>query len=122
MSRTISPGWAKAAGGRAAPGNGEPYSYETAFAVKWLIEQQFKGDRELNFDREKGEVKAPWLSWGPYWWANGENKRNDSFSFKPTDFRENDRMHHSEDGITKMGNQLLQFFKSDSTTRGWFIK
>jgi hypothetical protein len=120
-SRTYA-GWARAAPGRAAPGNSEPYSYETGFAVKWLIADQLKGDPALNYAPEKGEVKAPWLSWGPYLWANGENKRQDGFSFQPTDFRENDRMHHSPDGQKKTGGLLLQFFKTDTTTRSWFVK
>jgi hypothetical protein len=120
-SRTYG-GWAKAAPGKAAPGNSEPYSYETGFAVKWLIEQQLKGDPELNDDPARGAVKAPWLSWGPYLWANGETKRADGFSFQPGDFREEDRMHHSAEGQRKVGNLLLQFFKTDTTTRGWFVK
>jgi hypothetical protein len=120
-SRTYA-GWAKAMPKRSAPGNSEPYSYETGFAVKWLIEQQLKGEATLNFDAASGAVKAPWLSWGPYLWANGETKRQDGFSFKPTDFRDNDRMHHSPDGQKKIGNQLLQFFKSDPTSKGWFLK
>jgi hypothetical protein len=120
-SRTYG-GWAKAAPGRAAPGNSEPYSYETGFAVKWLIEQQLKGDPALNFDPKQGAVKAPWLSWGPYLWANGERPRKDGFHFTPDDFRENDRMHHSPEGQKKCGNLLLQFFKTDRTTRGWFVR
>ena len=90
--------------------------------MKWLIEQQLKGDAELNYDPKKGAVKAPWLSWGPYLWANGAVKRKDGFNFQPSDFRENDRMHHSPQGQAKMGRQLLRFFKTDPTTRGWFVK
>jgi hypothetical protein len=116
-------GWAKAPPGRVGgPGNSEPYSYETGFAVKWLIEQQLQGAAALNFDPRKGAVQAPWLSWGPYLWANGESKRQDGFSFQPSDFRDNDRMHHSPQGQRKMGTALLQFFKNDTTTREWFIK
>jgi hypothetical protein len=103
-------------------GNREPFSYETGFAVKWLIEEQLRGDAALNFDAQKGEVQAPWLSWGPYWWANGDRPRKDGFVFAYDDFRENDRMHHSADGMRKMGGQLLQFFKTDATTKGWFLK
>ena len=117
-------GWAKVPPGSKArqPGNSEPYSYETGFAVKWLIERQLKGDAELNFDKSKGPVQAPWLSWGPYLWANGATKRKDGFSFQKSDFRENDQMHHSEAGMKKMGAELLRFFKTDSTTRPWFVK
>jgi hypothetical protein len=121
-SRTYG-GWAKSPPGRVgAPGNSEPYSYETGFAVKWLIEQQLKGDAELNFDPKKGAIKAPWLSWGPYLWANGEMKRKDGFSFQPSDFRENDRMHHSPEGMKKISTQLVQFFRNDTTTREWFLR
>jgi hypothetical protein len=120
-SRTYG-GWAKAPPGRVGgPGNSEPYSYETGFAVKWLIEQQLNGDPALNFDPKQGAVRAPWLSWGPYLWANGSTPRKDGFHFELSDFRENDRMHHSLQGQAKMGRQLLQFFKTDTTTRGWFV-
>jgi hypothetical protein len=121
-SRTYG-GWAKAPPGRVGgPGNSEPYSYETGFAVKWLIEQQLKGDAELNCDPKQGAVKAPWLSWGPYLWANGEVQRKDGFRFQLSDFTEKDQMHHSPQGQVKIGRQLLQFFKTDTTTRGWFVK
>ena len=62
-------------------GNREPFSYETGYAVKWLIEEQLRGDEALNFDPQKGEVKAPWLSWGSYLWANGDRPRKDGFVF-----------------------------------------
>jgi hypothetical protein len=103
-------------------GNREPFSYETGFAVKWLIEEQMEGGAALNFDPAKGQVKAPWLSWGPYLWANGDRPRNDGFAFDYGDFRENDRMHHSAAGMRKMGDELLKFFKTDETARPWFVK
>jgi len=103
-------------------GNREPFSYETGYAVKWLIEEQIKGESALNFDPQNGEVKAPWLSWGPYLWANGDRPRKDGFVFAYDDYRENDRMHHSAQGTQKMGTQLLNFFKSDATTKEWFLK
>jgi hypothetical protein len=109
-------GWTKGGGNR------EPWSYETGYAVKWLIEEQIAGDPALNFDPSRGEVKAPWLSWGPYLWANGEVPRSDGFSSRKTDYREDDQMHHSQAGMTKMGRLLLDFFKADATTKGWFVK
>lgn len=103
------------------PLNPEPYAYESGFSVKWLIEQQIKGDPALNFDPKKGAVKAPWLSWGPYLWANGSVKRADGFSYQESDFA-NDGTHQSPSGQEKVGKLLLQFFKTDSTTRPWFLK
>ena len=101
--------------------NPEPYAYESGFAVKWLIQEQTKGDPALNFDPKKGEVKVPWLSWGPYLWANGSVKRADGFSYEERDFA-NDGTHQSASGQEKVGKLLLQFFETDSTTRPWFLK
>jgi Cu/Ag efflux protein CusF len=101
------------------PLNPEPVAYESAFAVKWLIERQIKGEADLNFDPKKGEVKAPWLSWGPYLWANGSKKRADGFSYEREDFTK-DGTHHSDAGSAKIGRRMLRFFESDTTTRPWF--
>jgi hypothetical protein len=114
-SRTYG-GWAKT---RLNP---EPYAYESGFSVKWLIEQQIKGDPELNYNPARGEIKAPWLSWGPYLWANGSSKRADGFSYDENDFQEGDRTHESPVGQRKIGEQLLRFFKTDTTSREWFRK
>jgi hypothetical protein len=99
--------------------NPEFYAYESGFSVKWLIERQIKGEADLNYDPKKGEVKAPWLSWGPYLWANGEKKRADGFYYERSDFAD-DGTHHSAAGSEKIGRHMLQFFETDSTTRPWF--
>lgn len=110
-------------GGYATTGlNPEPYAYESAFSVKWLIEQQINGDKSLNFDPARGEVKAPWLSWGPYLWANGSTPRADGFAYEPADFTPKDGTHQSPSGQRKVGQLLLKFFESDSTTKPWFAK
>ena len=57
------------------------------------MERQIKGDPELNFDPNKGAAKAPWLSWGPYLWANGTTPRQDGFYYVEDDLREDDRTH-----------------------------
>ena len=101
--------------------NPEPYAYESGFSVKWLIERQFKGEADLNYDSAKGEVKAPWLSWGPYLWANGTTKRADGFSYDVTDFAA-DGTHHSPAGSEKVARHMLQFFKNDTTTKSWFVR
>ncbi|HEV8606219.1 MAG TPA: hypothetical protein VGQ99_12675 [Tepidisphaeraceae bacterium] len=101
--------------------NPEPFAYESAFSVRWLIEKQLKGDKDLNFDPAAGEVKAPWLSWGPYLWANGTTKRDDGLTYDERDFG-NDGTHPSQSGREKVARQLLDFFKSDSTARPWFLR
>jgi lysophospholipase L1-like esterase len=99
--------------------NPEPYAYESGFSVKWLIEQQIKGDPALNFDPKKGPVRAPWLSWGPYLWANGPTPRADGFTYEESDYGL-DGTHPSRAGVEKIARLMLQFFKSDTTTRPWF--
>jgi hypothetical protein len=119
-SRTYG-GWAIKPGGGEA-GNSEPFSYESGFAVKWLIEQQLRGDPALNFDPLKGSAKARWLSWAAYLWTNGSTPRSDGVFFVYEDFRDNDHMHESPAGQQKVGNLLVQFFKTDPTTKPWFVR
>jgi hypothetical protein len=97
----------------------EPNAYETGFSVKWLIEKQINGDSTLNFDPEKGVVVAPYLSWGPYLWANGTTPRADGLVWFPEDF-EFDCTHPSVSGRQKVGTKLLDFFKGDTTSKPWF--
>jgi hypothetical protein len=114
ISSRIFGGWAKASL------NPEPYAYESNYAAKWLVERQIKGDPDLNFDSNKGAAKAPWLSWGPYLWANGTTPRQDGFFYVEDDLREDDRTHESEQGQDKVGRELIKFFKADPTSRDWF--
>jgi hypothetical protein len=98
----------------------EPAAFETGFAVRWLIEQQLAGDPSLNFDPQRGPVVSPWLAWGPYLWVDGENTRSDGAAWTTADLIE-DCTHPSESGIAKVADQLMAFFKTDSTTRNWFL-
>jgi hypothetical protein len=107
------------AGYARTPLNPEPYAFESAFSVKWLIEQQLKGEVDFNCDPAKGAVKAPWLGWGPYLWANGTTKRADGFSYEEADFS-SDGTHPSASGRRKVAELLLKFFKTDPTARSWF--
>jgi hypothetical protein len=102
------------------PLNPEPYAYEAGFAVKWLIERQLQGDPELNANAARGPVKAPWLSWGPYLWANGIKKRTDGLFYAESDLG-GDGTHPSDSGRRKVAEQLWTFFSTDSTARAWFL-
>jgi hypothetical protein len=102
------------------PLNPDPFAYESGFAVRWLIGRQLKGDPDLNYDPAAGPVRAPWLSWGPYLWANGTAKRADGLFYLESDFG-NDGTHPSEAGRQKVARLLLRFFKTDPTTRPWFV-
>jgi len=102
--------------------NPEPFAYESGFSVKWMIEDQIKGNASLNYNSTNGPVVAPWLSWGPYIWADGTVPRADGFVWTcPTDL-ENDYTHPSTNGVARVASQLLSFFKTDPTATPWFLK
>ena len=99
----------------------EPNAYETGYSVKWLIEKQLDGEPSLNNDPTRGEVTAPFLSWGPYLWADGENARDDGLQWLPEDLT-NDCTHPSASGRAKVANQLLDFLVNDTTASPWFLQ
>jgi len=109
------------AGYASTPLNPEPYAYESGFAVKWLIQSQISGD-SLNFDPAKGAVEAPWLSWGPYLWADGLTPRSDGLTWACSEFSSTDGTHPSTSGRDVVADSLLSFFRSDTTTVPWFSR
>jgi uncharacterized protein (TIGR03437 family) len=98
-----------------SPLNPEPYAYQSGFSVKWLIEQQIDGDASLDV----ATGKAPWLSWGPYLWADGLKPRFDGLSWSCSEFQA-DGTHPSAAGAQKVARMLLDFFHTDPTARPWF--
>jgi hypothetical protein len=110
------------AGYAGTPLNPEPYAYESAFSVRWLIEEQMRGKPELNYDPKKGEVKSPLLLWGPYLWGDGmKPRKSDGLVWRREDLA-GDGTHPSQSGRQKVAEMLLKFFKTDVNARGWFLK
>jgi hypothetical protein len=102
--------------------NPEPYAYESAFAVQWLINKQMSNDPGVDFDPQRGDVTSPLLLWGPYLWADGTSpRRNDGLVFTRSDFAE-DGTHPSWSGRRKIADLLLEFFLTDSYARPWFVR
>jgi hypothetical protein len=107
--------------GYARPTSGfspEPQAYEDGFSVKRLIQAQIQGSAELAF--AASSPRSPWLSWGPYSWGEGVTPRADGLKWKQDDFLR-DGFHLSPTGQRKVAERLLRFFKTDTTTRGWFL-
>ena len=63
---------------------------------------------------------APVMLWGPYLWADGMTPRSDGLVWQRADF-EDDGVHPSVNGEAKVGLMLLEFFKSSTYTRCWFV-
>jgi hypothetical protein len=105
--------------------NLEPYAYEEGFSVKWAIESQINEMRGLPADPRAGSLNyakkaAPLIVWGPYLWADGATARSDGFLWNRADFEE-DGMHPSQSGESKVGVALLEFFKNSLYTKCWFM-
>jgi PKD repeat protein len=102
--------------------NPEPFAFETGFADKWVVQDQINGTNNLNYTARKGPVVAPWVSWGPYIWADGERARSDGLVWLCLDVSQSDFTHPSSNGVYKVATQILAFFKTDPTTTPWFLK
>jgi hypothetical protein len=102
--------------------NPEPYAYESAFVVRWLIQDQIKGEPALNYDAARGAVKAPLLLWGPYFWGDGVTPRKSDGLVWLRDDLAGDGTHPSQSGRAKVAQMLLNFCKNDPLARPWFVK
>ena len=88
-----------------------------------MIEDQISGAPDLNYDLARGPVKAPWLSWGPYFWSypEGTPRHYDGFVWSIADVAA-DGLHPSLSGLTKYANMLLHQMTTDPTATPWFLK
>lgn len=87
--------------------NPEPYAYESAFAVKRLV------DRSV-----QSPDARPWIGWGPYLWADGATARADGLTWTCADVAD-DGVHPSAAGQAKVAQQLQAFFNGSEFT-GWY--
>jgi hypothetical protein len=102
--------------------NPEPIAYEGAFAVRWVIQSQIKGDSLLNFDSAKGPVTAPAVLWGPYLWTDGVKPRQgDKLVWLKEDVSTKDGTHPSDSGREKVTSLLLGFLHKDPLASSWYV-
>ncbi len=104
--------------------NPEPFAYESAFAVKWLVEAQIEQMAGGPVDPIAGDLDhggvAPWLAWGPYLWADGLVPRaSDGLVWRCQDFQ-SDGTHPAQSGESKVGLLLLRHFLNAPYTAPWF--
>jgi hypothetical protein len=102
--------------------NPEPFAYEYAFATKWLVEAQIVQLRTGVIDQTAGDLSysaAPWIAWGPYFWASGTIPRKDGLTWVITDFSRSDHTHPDDSAITKVSQMVLNFYLA-SPYAPWF--
>jgi len=105
--------------------NPEPFAYESALSVRWVIMGQVEEARTgmLTWDSRISDVRyetgiAPWIAWGPYLWANGTRPRSDGLTWERDDFQA-DGETLSEKGARKGGALLFDFLLHEPTAT-WF--
>ena len=111
-------------GGYASKGSPEPFAYETGFSVKWLVQAQINQMATGHIDARAGDLDyktgmAAWITWGPYFWANGTTPRSDGLFYTRSDYSERDGLHPSPEGIKKIAGYMLNWFLS-SPYATWF--
>lgn len=90
--------------------NPEPYAYESAFAMRGVIDDEMNGD-----------LAEPVVLWGPYLWADGvKGREQDALVWTHDDFA-GDGTHPSTSARQKVADLLLTFFTSDPTAKMWFV-
>jgi len=102
--------------------NPEPFAYEYGFATKWLVNAQIVQIRTGKIDPTAGDLSysmAPWIAWGPYFWASGPVPRNDGLAWLATDYSQSDLTHPGPSGVTKVADQMMYWYLSSPYTP-WF--
>lgn len=93
----------------------EPFAYEGAFSVRWLIQDQIQGGGETGVTYNN----APVLLWGPYLWADGTTPRSDGLTWSCDDLM-GDGVHPARSGRHKVAGMLLDFFTTNPLAKSWF--
>lgn len=102
--------------------NPEPYAYEGAFVVRWLVLGQLGPTGDLVSATAGNAAPAPLLLWGPYFWADGLTPRvSDALTWERSDFAD-DGTHPSPSGRQKVAEQLLSFFQTNPFARTWYLE
>lgn len=86
----------------------EPQVWQEAFAIKWLIESQIRGDAGAAF--EGADRALPWVEWGPYIWDNTWGR--DYFT---------DGVHPAPKALDIFVDKYWAHLASDSVSRAWLL-
>jgi len=121
--------------GVAASPNPEPFAYDSAYAdkmlIQWQIEDAAAGQNTnglLDYPKAANGYTGtvPWLSWGPYLWANGTLGRIDpnyypSLTYACNEFSPTDGVHPGASVKAKVGQSLFAFVQGDETAQQWYL-
>jgi hypothetical protein len=90
----------------------EPHVWREAFAIKWLIESQIKGEAGTEFEDRDGRPRTlPWLCWGPYIWDNTWDRSR---------FR--DGVHPTAEMCGVVALKYWEHLMADPVARPWLLR
>lgn len=99
----------------------EPKGYWGNLAIRELINMQIDGDPDLDF--EGADRKVPYITWGPYFWADGSNERSDGLTWTCDEFRSDPTgggFHLKEEFQYKESDMLRTFLETDPVASIWY--
>ncbi|HZP45440.1 MAG TPA: hypothetical protein VFB15_07310 [Candidatus Binataceae bacterium] len=101
------------------PPNNEPWAYESAWSVQFLIRAQItQADNGGPQDSTAGDLLysvAPVLSWGGYQWASANTPNSEGLVWPRSDFTA-DAVHYTTTGFPNSANTMIGFFLGTTTT------
>jgi hypothetical protein len=90
----------------------EPHVWREAFAFKWLIEGQIRGEEGTSFQDVGGKARRmPWLQWGPYIWDNTWDRSYFT-----------DGVHPAPKAREIFVRKYWAHLAADPVARSWFLK
>lgn len=95
-----------------------PRDYYNGWAVKFLVEKAI--NHIPGFESEGPTANIPLVTWGSYHWTDGSTAREDGLYLDCELDLGPDGLHLSGQGEYKMGTQLFEFFKTDTTAKYWY--
>jgi hypothetical protein len=90
----------------------EPHVWREAFALKWLIESQIRGEPGTEFEDRPGRPRRlPYLCWGPYIWDNAWDRSYFT-----------DGVHPAPKALEIVAAKYREHLRTDSIARPWMFR
>ncbi len=96
-----------------------PRDYLNGWAIKFLVEKAI--DNEPGYESSGPSAQIPLVTWGSYHWTDGSTPRLDGLFLDCEVDVSGDGLHLSGQGEYKMGQQIFDFFSTDTTAKYWYL-
>ena len=100
----------------------EPNGYWSNLVVKNVVSMQINGDPRLKYTGPSKQ--APFITWGPYFWADGIKPRiADGLSWPCDNFRDDSiggGFHLKDEYKYKEGDMMNAFFQTNTISKIWY--